>query len=150
MTTTLDTGRPLSATGSESTPSLLDAAQDEQRVLARLIEEGDQALDRMYAMATTGTLVLTDAAPGGHRGRPEQPVPAADLRLDLGGLDYYERRQRLFEALRALRPGRLLRVTSDHIDDVCWLRYEAEARMDQRYRWSVPLDESSVEVVVDL
>ncbi len=82
-----------------------------------------------------------DAVSSVHGG---QQVPAsagshsAALRVDLCGLDYYLRRQRLFAALRALLPGQVLRVLSDRGEDVYWLRYEAEGRMRQRYRWSLP------------
>lgn len=62
----------------------------------------------------------------------------SDSQVDLSGLDYHERRRRLFTALRALQPGQVLRLNSDQADDVYWLRYEAEVRMSQRYYWSLP------------
>lgn len=84
-------------------------------------------------------------------GRQQQHGSSAEHCLDLCGLDYYERRQQLLVALRALRPDQVLRLTSDQADDVCWLRYEAEARISQRYRWSLPLETSgAAEIVVRL
>lgn len=77
--------------------------------------------------------------------------PATQSRLtslNLCDLDYYERRRRLFAALRALRPGERLRLVSDHCGgDVCWLRYELEARMRQHYCWSLPADSNGVALV---
>lgn len=93
----------------------------------------------------------TGTPPPAHGGGAEQEGSPVEHRLDLCGLDYYVRRQRLFVALRALLPGQVLRLTSDQADDVCWLRYEAEARMRQRYRWSLPLDvPGAAEVLVRL
>lgn len=80
---------------------------------------------------------------------PDEQGP--DLRVDLWGLDYYGRRQRLFTALRGLQPGQVLQLISDQADDVCWLRYEAEARMAQRYCWSLPSGmPAAVETIVRL
>lgn len=59
-------------------------------------------------------------------------------RVDLCGLDYGDRRRRLFSALRALDPGEQIEVISDQADDVLWLRYEVEARIAERYFWSLP------------
>lgn len=74
-----------------------------------------------------------------------------DSRVDLCGLDYYGRRQRLFTALRGLQPGQVLQLISEQADDVYWLRYEAEARMAQRYRWSLPTGTpGAVEPIVQL
>jgi len=58
--------------------------------------------------------------------------------VDLCGLDYYDRRRRLFVALRTLEPGEEVVLISDRADDVSWLRYEMEARFPQRYCWSLP------------
>ena len=58
--------------------------------------------------------------------------------VDLCGLDYYERRRRLFVALHTLEPGEEVQLISDRADDVSWLRYEMEARIPQRYCWSLP------------
>lgn len=85
----------------------------------------------------------------GQRATPDEQGP--DLRVDLCGLDYYGRRQRLFTALRGLQPGQVLQLISDQADDVCWLRYEAEARMAQRYCWSLPSGmPAAVETIVRL
>lgn len=65
---------------------------------------------------------------------------AVNLPVDLRGLDYYACRQELFAALRALLPGQQLQLVSEQVDDFYWLRYEAEARMRQRYRWSPARD----------
>lgn len=59
-------------------------------------------------------------------------------RVDLCGLDYGDRRRRLFSALRDLDPGEQLHLISDRADDVLWLRYEVEARIAERYFWSLP------------
>lgn len=56
--------------------------------------------------------------------------------LDLRGRDHAARRRYLFAALRDLRPGDELVVLSAQPDDLRWLRYEMEARIDRRYRWS--------------
>ena len=80
---------------------------------------------------------------------PDEQGP--DLRVDLCGLDYDGRRQRLFTALRGLQPDQALPLTSDQADDVCWLRYEAEARIAQRYCWSLPSGmPGAVETIVRL
>lgn len=68
--------------------------------------------------------------------RPEDR--SGELRVDLRGLDYFERRRCVFEALRALGPQETLRLTSGQADDVSLLRFEAEARLPRRYRWSLP------------
>ena len=65
------------------------------------------------------------------------PVRAAvELDLDLRGHDFAARRRCLFAALRCLHPGDELVVISTRPGELRWLRYEMEARMEQRYRWS--------------
>ena len=59
--------------------------------------------------------------------------------VNLCGLDYYERRSRLFNALQTLEKGQELELASDEPDDVQWLRYEVEARLTRRFRWSLPV-----------
>lgn len=64
--------------------------------------------------------------------------PADHLWVDLCGLDYYARRRSLFATLGSLEPGEEVQLVSDRADDMSWLRYEWEARIPQRYCWSLP------------
>jgi len=75
-------------------------------------------------------------------------APPERSQVELSGLDYYDRRRRLFTALRSLKPGQEVQLSSDHAEDVYWLRYEMEARMPQRYSWSAPLETSDTARVV--
>ena len=58
--------------------------------------------------------------------------------VDLCGLDYYARRRSLFATLSSLEPGEEVQLVSDRADDMSWLRYEWEARIPERYCWSLP------------
>jgi len=115
-------------------------------------------MDRLTPMLSTASgpgderpVRLADTAPTAHGREREQEGSSAEHRLSLRGLGYYVRRERLFAALRALLPGQVLRLTADRAGDVRWLRYEVEARMSQRYRWSLPLDVAgAAEIVVRL
>lgn len=81
------------------------------------------------SMAAAGPRRVEQMRPGGRDSEPPW--------VDLCGLDYYERRRRLFDALRTLEPGEEVQLISDRADDVYWLRYEMEARIPQRYCWSL-------------
>jgi uncharacterized protein (DUF2249 family) len=88
---------------------------------------------------------MTTAVHGRRSGRRpwrRKPHGAAEVRgaarVDLRGLDYYARRRRLLSALRDLAPGDRVQVISDRADEVVWLRYEVEARVAERYGWSLP------------
>jgi uncharacterized protein (DUF2249 family) len=56
--------------------------------------------------------------------------------IDLRNTRYHDRRDQLLSALRELRPGQELQVTSDRAEDVYWLEWEAEARLQRAYSWS--------------
>ncbi|GAB3347788.1 hypothetical protein [Modestobacter lapidis] len=86
-------------------------------------------------MTTTRELLPHSAAPirAGANGRPPGGPP---IRLDVRDSTYDTRRSRLLAALRELHPGQELQVTSDRPEDVYWLEWEAEARMQRAYRWS--------------
>ena len=75
-----------------------------------------------------------------HRDHPTKPTGghSGPPRVDLCGLDYYDRRRCLFAALGTLEQGEQVQLVSDRADDVSWLRYEMEARLPQRYCWSLP------------
>ncbi|HET7388731.1 MAG TPA: hypothetical protein VFJ19_18925 [Nocardioidaceae bacterium] len=72
--------------------------------------------------------------------------PAQGVWIDLCGLDYYERRRRLYGALCALAPGVATQIISSRAEDVAWLRYELESRLPQRYSWSLPREIHGVTV----
>lgn len=96
--------------------------------------------------AATSPAAVTEASDGASRGN--DAVGSAHTQagagglgcpwVDLRGLDYYDRRRRVFAALRDLGPGEQVSLTSDRADDVLWLRYEVEARVAERYCWSLP------------
>jgi len=69
----------------------------------------------------------------------DRPAPEG-RELDLRGLDFATRRRLLFAALRSLPPAGELRVLSGRPEDLHWLRYEMEARLDRSYRWSAATD----------
>jgi uncharacterized protein (DUF2249 family) len=60
--------------------------------------------------------------------------------IDLRNTTFHDRRDQLLGALRKLRPGQELQVTSDRAEDVYWLEWEAEARMQRAYSWSPSAD----------
>ncbi|HET7326598.1 MAG TPA: hypothetical protein VFJ14_04850 [Nocardioidaceae bacterium] len=82
-----------------------------------------------------------DVARPASRLRPGASL-AGPAPVDLRGLDYYARRQRLLEALRDLPDRGEVCLISDRAADVHWLRYEVEARTTRRYGWSLPAETS--------
>ena len=71
---------------------------------------------------------------------PTGPYASVDLR----GLDFYDRRRRLLSALQTLEQGERVHVLCDRADDVLWLRYEVEARVAERYSWSLPDEDRGI------
>ncbi|MGH3414613.1 MAG: hypothetical protein ACRDPH_16170 [Marmoricola sp.] len=69
-------------------------------------------------------------------------------RVDLVGLDFYTRRDRLMSSLRDLRPGQGLELACEPGEDLSWLRFEIEHRVSDRYRWSLPREIGEAALVV--
>ncbi|QDP96875.1 hypothetical protein FOE78_13975 [Microlunatus elymi] len=119
-------------------PSLEAAGLDLSRLLDGHPEiTGDDDL----AEPADGPSVADDAAA---RGRADGTIDGRRS-VDLTGLDYYNRRHRMFTALQALAPGEEALLVSECGNDVStWLRYEMEARLPQRYEWSSPQQEQGL------
>ncbi|MBO0812145.1 MAG: hemerythrin domain-containing protein [Microlunatus sp.] len=148
-----------------ATALLTRAMHDEHRMMAALVKEVEQSTTIEAVIAAGALVVLCDvrihqeneellpslAAAGldldglfdkhpeiagpGAAPRRERPAAGSRRTLDLRGVDFYNKRHRLYTALRALAPGEEVRVISDRPHDLTGLRYDMEERIAERYSW---------------